>query len=97
MSLFIDFKVFPQSGRQQLVLDKSGILKCFILAAPQDGKANKEIIEFIARLLGLKKQDIQITSGATTRKKRLMILTCMTYEQFLIKVGLENQNTIFAK
>lgn len=97
MPLFIDLKVFPQSGRQQLVLDKSGILKCFILAAPEDGKANKEIIEFIAKSLGLKKQDIEIVGGLITRKKRLAIQADMTYEQFLTKVGLEAQSSMFAK
>ncbi len=97
MPLFIDFKVFPQSGRQQLVLDKSGILKCFILAAPEDGKANKEIIEFIARLLSLKKQDIEIVGGLISRKKRLVIQTDMSYEHFLSVVGLESQSSIFVK
>lgn len=97
MPLFIDLKVFPQSGRQQLVLDKSGILKCYILAAPEDGKANKEIIEFIARLLKLKKQDIEIVGGLIARKKRLVIQTDMTYEHFLSKVGLESQSSMFAK
>lgn len=97
MPLFIDLKVFPQSGRQALVLDKSGILKCFILAAPEDGKANKEIIEFIARLLGLKKQDIEIVGGLLARKKRVVIQTNMTYQQFLDKVGLESQMSMLGR
>ena len=95
MSVFIDIKVFPQAGRQKLVVDKSGILKCFIVAAPEDGKANKEVIEFIAKLIGIKKQDIEIVSGLTSRKKRLVINSLATYEEFLLKAGLENQKTMF--
>lgn len=95
MPLVFDLKVFPQSGRQQLLLDKSGILKCYISSAPEDGKANREIIEFLAKLLDLKKQDIEIIGGLISRKKRLMINTLLTYEEFLIKAGLESQKTIF--
>ena len=79
MPLVFDLKVFPQSGRQKLILDKSGILKCYILAAPEDGKANREIIEFLAKLLDLKKQDIEIIGGLISRKKRLMIQASLTY------------------
>ncbi|MBI2344626.1 DUF167 domain-containing protein [Candidatus Dependentiae bacterium] len=95
MSLVFDLKVFPQSGRQRLVLDKSGILKCYILSAPEDGKANKEIIDFLAKLLDLRKQDIEIIGGLLSRKKKMMIQGMLTYEEFLGKVGLENQKTIF--
>ena len=95
MPLVFDLKVFPQSGRQKLILDKSGILKCYILAAPEDGKANREIIEFLAKLLDLKKQDIEIIGGLISRKKRLMIQASLTYEQFLSKVGLEVQGNVF--
>lgn len=95
MSLVFDIKIFPQSGRQKLVLDKSGILKCYILAAPEDGKANREVVDFLAKLLGLRKQDIEIIGGLTSRKKKLAIHASLSYEQFLAKVGLENQGSIF--
>lgn len=95
MSLVFELKVFPQSGRQNFVVDKSGILKCFILAAPEDGKANKEIIELLASRLELKKRDIEIIGGLISRKKRLVVHATMTYQQFLQKLGLDNQIGIF--
>jgi len=97
MSLIVEIKVFPQSGRKNLVLDASGILKCFILAAPEDGKANKEIVELFADRLDLKKQNIEIVQGLISRKKKIAIHTQMTYEQFLHKLGLDNQTGIFKK
>lgn len=97
MGLVIEIKVFPQSGRQNLVIDKSGILKCFILAAPEDGKANKEIIEFLANSLKLKKQNIEIISGLISRKKKIAIHADIKYEQFLHCFGLDNQTGIFKK
>jgi uncharacterized protein (TIGR00251 family) len=95
MALVVEVKVFPQSGRQNFVIDKSGILKCFILAAPEDGKANKEIIELFANRLRLKKQDIEIVGGLISRKKKVMIHATLTYEQFLHQLGLDNQTGIF--
>jgi uncharacterized protein len=95
VSLIFDIKVMPQSGRQELVLDKAGILKCFIKAAPEDGKANKELIQFIAKKLNVNKQDIEIIAGLTSRKKRLIIHMVLTYEQFLLRMGLEHQSSMF--
>ena len=95
MALIIDIKVVPVSGRQDLVLDKSGILKCFVVAPPEDGKANREVVEIFAKKLSLKKYDIEIIGGLTSRKKRLAIQTTMTYDQMLELLGWANQKKIF--
>jgi len=95
MALIVELKVVPQSGRQELVLDKSGILKCFIKSPPEDGKANKEIIQLIAQKLDIRKSDIEIVSGLTSRKKRLALGVSLTYQQFLERVGLEHQSKLF--
>ena len=39
MSLVIEIKVFPSSGRQKFVIDKSGKLKCYLKNPPEKGKA----------------------------------------------------------
>ncbi|HSW77165.1 MAG TPA: DUF167 domain-containing protein, partial [Candidatus Saccharimonadales bacterium] len=67
MALIIQLKVVPQSGKHTLCLDKSGILKCFVKAAAQDGKANKEVIEVVSNVLNLPKKSIEIVSGLTSR------------------------------
>lgn len=95
MSLIIELKVVPQSGKLMLILDKSGILKAFLKAAPEDGKANKELIELIANFANVTKKSVEIVSGLTSRKKKLAIDTNMTYEQFLSKLGSGIQKKIF--
>ena len=97
MGLVFELKVFPQSGRQKFVLDPSGILKCFILAPPEEGKANKEVIEIISKHLGLKKQQVEIIGGLISRKKKIAVHVDITYEQILQRLGLENQTKIFKK
>jgi hypothetical protein len=95
MAFIVEIKVFPQSGRQKIVLDSSGILKCFILSVPEEGKANREIIELFADILGMKKQNIEILSGLISRKKKIAIHIDITYQQFLQRLGLDNQTGIF--
>lgn len=97
MALIIELKVAPQSGRQDLVLDKSGILKCFILSPPEDGKANKEVVQLIAEKLKIKKQQIEIIGGLISRKKKLAIDIALSYEQFLQALGLAHQKMMFEK
>ncbi len=94
MALIIDLKVVVQSGKHQLVVDKSGSLKCFVKAAPEDGKANKEVIEIIAQLVGVSKKSIEILQGLTSRKKRIAIQTSMDLESFMMLVG-DVQKKIF--
>lgn len=85
--LILEVKIVPQSGRMSIVLDKSGILKCFIKAAPEKGKANEEVVELIAKTLKVAKGAVEIVSGWTSRKKVIRIQSDLTYEQFLHSIG----------
>lgn len=95
MALIIDLKVVAQSGKQALILDKQGILKCFVKSAAQDGKANKEVIEVVSDFVGVTKKSVEIVQGLMSRKKRLAIATNMTYEQLLEKLGCDVQGKMF--
>ncbi|MCL2473208.1 MAG: DUF167 domain-containing protein, partial [Treponema sp.] len=50
-----------------------GRLKIRIAAAPEDGKANEELRSFLAKTLGLRKNDIIIESGEKSRQKTLRL------------------------
>lgn len=92
--LVIEVKVVTQSGRTAIVLDKSGILKCFIKAAPEKGKANQEVVELIAKSIKVSKGAVEIVSGWTSSKKIIRIQTELTYEHFLNNIGFGIQKTI---
>ncbi len=66
-------KVVPGSSRTCLAGIHDGMLKVKVAAPPEDGKANKALTAFIAKKLGLKKNEITITSGRTSPVKRLEI------------------------
>jgi hypothetical protein len=45
--------------------------KLRVAARPEEGKANAEVIAFLARALGLPRSDVRIVSGLRARRKRL--------------------------
>ncbi|KAI1475948.1 hypothetical protein K445DRAFT_321211 [Daldinia sp. EC12] len=44
-----------------------------VAAPPQDGKANKAVIEILSEILGVAKSDLQITHGMKNRDKTISI------------------------
>lgn len=51
----------------------NGMLKLRVTAPPEDGRANDELVQLLARLLGVKRAAVQLIGGATTRQKRFRI------------------------
>ena len=50
-------------------------LKIRIQAPPVDGKANAELIRFLAQAFAVSKRDVELVSGELNRHKRLRIST----------------------
>jgi uncharacterized protein (TIGR00251 family) len=71
--LAFDIQVIPHASRVQLVGAQDGVLKIKVTAPPVEGAANEACIKLLARELGLKKSQMEISSGAKSRKKTVMI------------------------
>lgn len=95
MSLVFELKVFPSSGRQAWQMDKSGILKCFLKSVPENGKANQELVKLLAGALRLSTSEIIILTGETSRRKRVKILSDLTFDQLLEQLNVMHQTKIF--
>ena len=67
-------KVVPASSRTSLSGLLGGMLKIKISAAPEKGKANQCLIEFLAKKLGVKKNAVSIISGQTSPVKQIQVL-----------------------
>ena len=94
MSIILQIKAVPASGRRGFVCDKGGILKCFLKSPPERGLANDELIAQIAELLKIPKNRIQLVAGATSRSKRLLIDVPYNQQEIMRKLGVisgENQ------
>jgi len=70
--LKIIVNVKPNSKTQK-VEKKGNEFIVWLKSPPVDGKANKELIEVLAKYFDVKKRDIEIKSGATSRKKLIII------------------------
>ena len=71
--LLIRVKVQPKASADAIVGEHGGALKIRVAAAPEKGKANRAVVEFIAEKLGLKRSDVSIVSGEHSRDKLLAI------------------------
>jgi uncharacterized protein len=66
-------KVTPNAGRNEITGFKEGVLHVKIGAPPDKGKANKELVDFLAERLGIRKSAISILKGDTSRSKVIAI------------------------
>jgi len=63
-------KVVPNSSKEELI-EENGLLKMYLKAVPDKEKANKELIKYFKKELGLR---VEIKLGAHSREKVLRIL-----------------------
>ncbi len=60
--------VIPKSGRSELKR-VGNLLKAWLLSAPEDGKANAELVRMLADKLHIRKSAIEVVTGKTSRNK----------------------------
>lgn len=64
----VPIKVIPKSGRSEL--KKVGnSLKAWLKSTPSDGQANEELVRILADKLDIRKSDVKIVSGFSSRNK----------------------------
>jgi uncharacterized protein (TIGR00251 family) len=65
-------KVQPAAKKTEVKGEHGGALKVSVAAAPEKGRANEELVRFLARALGLGKGTLEVVSGETSREKRVL-------------------------
>ncbi len=70
----LSVKVQPNAGRNEVVALNEGVWKIKIAAQPDKGKANKELVNFLSDILGIRKDSITILKGETSHNKILAII-----------------------
>lgn len=78
-------KVVPASSKTAIAGQLNGMLKIKLSAAPEKGKANQCLINFLAERLGVRKNTVSIVSGATSPAKKVLIAD-LTVENVLGKL-----------
>lgn len=71
--LIFNLYVQPKASRDALVGWHDGALKVAITAPPVDGKANKHLVQFLAKTFMCAKSNVEIVKGDYGRHKRVKI------------------------
>lgn len=69
----LDIWVQPGARKNSLAGLYQGCLKVRLSAPAVDNKANKALVVYLAKQLGLKKNQVKLESGQTNRKKVLAV------------------------
>ncbi len=71
--IVLPVKAQPGARRNGAVGEHAGALKVAVTQVPEKGRANEAIIELLADLLGLKRNQLRLDSGATSSRKRFVV------------------------
>jgi uncharacterized protein (TIGR00251 family) len=66
-------KVVPGSSRTRYAGTMGTMMKVNIAAAPEKGKANECLVDYLADLLGIRKNAVSILSGRTCPVKQIRV------------------------
>jgi len=63
----------PRARRNAIVGEHAGSLRVAVTAPPEDGRANAAVVELLAESLQVKRSQIELLSGATSRSKAFLL------------------------
>jgi len=63
----------PRARKNAIVGAHAGCLKVAVTQAPEKGKANEAVVKVLAAGLNIRKQQITLIGGATSRQKTFLI------------------------
>jgi len=71
--LLLPVRAQPGARRNGVQGEQAGALKVAVTAPPQDGRANEALAEVLRAALGLKRSQLELVAGATSRDKRFLV------------------------
>jgi uncharacterized protein (TIGR00251 family) len=69
----ISVRVYPNAAGNEVAGFSDGVFQVKVAAPPVQGKANRELVAFLGKALGISKNRVSITRGHTTRNKLITI------------------------
>ncbi len=72
-SVFLPLKVVPGASRTKLLGEWDGRVRLAVAAAPEKGKANAELVAFLAKRLSLPKSQVTVIAGHGSPLKTIRI------------------------
>jgi len=72
-TLRLEIKAVPGASKTELAGIKDNRLRIRLAAAPEDGKANAELLNFLSKTLDCPKRDLRLLSGEKSRLKTVAL------------------------
>ncbi len=66
-------KIVPGASRTRFLGEWDGRARIAVAAPPQKGRANRAVLDFLAKRLGAAKKDVSVVAGLTTTLKTVRI------------------------
>jgi uncharacterized protein (TIGR00251 family) len=90
--MILNVKISPNAKTNQIIEWDGQILKLKIAAPPLEGKANQELIRFLAKQLALAPSSLDILSGHTSKTKKIAIP--LDLDTIVQKLNLQKQGKL---
>lgn len=85
--LVIKVQVVPRASRSEIIGEHNGALRVRVAAPPVEGAANDELVRLIAKTIKVPRSCVEVTSGQSSRFKRLRIVDAPANALELLTVG----------
>jgi hypothetical protein len=69
----LSIKVQPRASKTMIAGIQGDTLKVKLTAPPVEGEANKQCLQFLAKLIGVPKSNLEILSGGGSRHKQVLV------------------------
>lgn len=69
----VDVYVQPGAKRNQIQGERAGLLWVRVSAPPVEGRANQELLRFLAGMLGLPRSRLELVRGEGSRRKSVLV------------------------
>ena len=83
----INVRVTPRASRNVVMGRRGDNLAVKLTSPPVEGRANKDLIKFLAKLLGVSPSSVSIVKGETSREK-ILYVAGMDSSTALVKLGI---------
>ncbi len=72
-AVLLPVKIVPGASRTRYLGEWQGRARIAVAAPPEKGKANKAVVAFIAKWLGVRSKDVAVASGLSSPQKTIRI------------------------
>lgn len=69
----LPIRAAPGARRAGIFGEQAGALKVAVTAPAEEGRANRALLQLLRKELGLKRSQLELLSGETSRDKRVLV------------------------